>query len=80
MFFFLIPGGTLRSSNRQSTEPIASGKQKNVFAYKMICRDTIEEKIVQLQQRKKQLAEDLVGEEEGFVKSLSEDDIKFLFS
>ncbi|MHA4846540.1 SNF2-related protein [Flavitalea antarctica] len=56
------------------------GQTKNVFAYKMICRDTIEEKIVQLQQRKKQLAEDLVGEEEGFVKSLSEDDIKFLFS
>jgi superfamily II DNA or RNA helicase len=56
------------------------GQTKNVFAYKMICRDTIEEKIIQLQQRKKQLAEDLVGEEEGFVKSLSEDDIKFLFS
>ncbi|RYY25405.1 MAG: DEAD/DEAH box helicase [Chitinophagaceae bacterium] len=56
------------------------GQTKKVFAYKMICRDTIEEKIIQLQQRKKQLAEDLVGEEEGFVKSLSEEDIMFLFS
>jgi SNF2 family DNA or RNA helicase len=56
------------------------GQTKNVFAYKMVCRDTIEEKIIQLQQKKKQLAEDLIGEEEGFVKSLSEDDIAFLFS
>ncbi|RYG02992.1 MAG: DEAD/DEAH box helicase [Chitinophagaceae bacterium] len=56
------------------------GQTKSVFAYKMVCRDTIEEKIIQLQDRKKQLADDLISEEEGFVKALSEDDIKFLFS
>ena len=55
------------------------GQTKNIFAYKMICRDTIEEKIVSLQQKKKQLSEDLVSEEEGFVKQLSEEDIHFLF-
>lgn len=56
------------------------GQTKNVFAYKMICKDTIEEKIISLQQRKKQLAEELISEDEGFVKSLTEDDIKYLFS
>lgn len=56
------------------------GQMKNIFAYKMICKDSIEEKIIQLQQRKKQLAEDLVSEDEGFVKALTEDDIQFLFS
>ena len=56
------------------------GQLKNVFAYKLICKDTIEEKIIQLQQRKKKLAAELIGEEEGFVKALSEDDIDFLFS
>ena len=56
------------------------GQTKNVFAYKMICRNTIEEKIMLLQQRKKKLAEDLIGEEEGFVKALTENDIEFLFS
>jgi SNF2 family DNA or RNA helicase len=56
------------------------GQTKKVFAYKMVCKDTIEEKIIQLQQRKKQLAEDLISEEEGFVKSLSEEDISYLFS
>ncbi|CAN5447828.1 hypothetical protein BH10BAC3_BH10BAC3_36470 [soil metagenome] len=56
------------------------GQTKNVFVYKMICKNTIEEKIIQLQERKKQLAEDLIGGEEGFVKSLDETDIEFLFS
>jgi superfamily II DNA or RNA helicase len=56
------------------------GQTKNVFAYKMICKDTIEEKIISLQQHKKQLAEELISEDEGFVKSLTEDDIKYLFS
>ena len=56
------------------------GQFKKVFAYKMICKDSIEERIIEIQQRKKQLSEDLVTEDEGFVKSLSEDDIKYLFS
>ena len=56
------------------------GQNKQVFAYQMICKDTIEEKIIQLQQRKKKLAEDLISEEEGFLKSLTEDDVAFLFS
>lgn len=56
------------------------GQTKNVFAYKMICKDTIEERIIQLQQQKQQLAGALVSEDEGFVKSLTEDDVAYLFS
>jgi SNF2 family DNA or RNA helicase len=56
------------------------GQDKNVFAYKMICRDSIEEKILQLQQRKQHLSENLIAEEEGFVKNLTEEDVAFLFS
>lgn len=54
------------------------GQTKNVFAYKLICKDTIEERIIQLQEQKKSLAGSLVVEEEGFVKALTEDDIEFL--
>lgn len=56
------------------------GQTKNVFAYKMICKDTIEEKILTLQQKKKKLSEDLVSAENNFVKSLTEEDVEFLFS
>jgi SNF2 family DNA or RNA helicase len=55
------------------------GQQQKVFAYKMICRDTVEEKILALQQKKQMLVKDIISEEAGFVKSLSEDDVKFLF-
>lgn len=56
------------------------GQTRNVFAYKMICKDTIEEKIIHLQQKKKKLSDDLVSAEEGFAKSLTEEDVQYLFS
>lgn len=37
------------------------GREGNVFARKFLSKDTIEEKINKLQQRKKQLAEDIIG-------------------
>ncbi|TAF01090.1 MAG: serine/threonine protein phosphatase [Runella slithyformis] len=56
------------------------GQTKKVFAYKMICKDSIEEKILLLQARKKELAEDLISTEQGFIKKLTQDDIMALFS
>ena len=56
------------------------GQTKNIFAYKMICKDTVEEKILKLQERKKKLAGDIVGDENAFVKKLGKEDIEFLFS
>jgi SNF2 family DNA or RNA helicase len=55
------------------------GQDKNVFAYRMICKDTIEEKIIKLQQSKMSLSEELISEDDGFVKNLSENDLEFLF-
>ncbi|MFA6057087.1 MAG: DEAD/DEAH box helicase [Taibaiella sp.] len=55
------------------------GQTKSVFAYKMICKDTIEERIIELQQKKKTLSEELISAEEGFVKNLSEEDVVYLF-
>ena len=52
------------------------GQDKHVIAYKMICRDTVEEKILNLQSRKKSLADDLITAEDNFVKKLSVEDIK----
>lgn len=56
------------------------GQTKNVFAYKMICKDTIEEKIIHLQQRKKKLSEDLVTADDGFISKLTEEDVAYLFA
>lgn len=55
------------------------GQKRKVFAYKMICKDSVEEKILKLQERKQMLADDLIQEEAGFVKNLTRDDVEFLF-
>lgn len=56
------------------------GQTKNIFAYQMLCKDTIEEKMVLLQQKKANISDGLVHAEENFVKNLSEADVQYLFS
>jgi len=56
------------------------GQTKNIFAYRMICKDTIEDKILQLQEKKRSLAKDLIADDASFVKSLSREDVEYLFS
>ena len=56
------------------------GQTKNIFAYRMICKDTIEDKILQLQERKRVLARELIADDSSFVKSLSKEDVEYLFS
>jgi superfamily II DNA or RNA helicase len=52
------------------------GQTKKVFIYKFITKDSVEEKILALQNRKRSVAESLITTEESFVKSLSADDIR----
>lgn len=56
------------------------GQTKNIFAYRMICKDTIEDKIMQLQERKRTLAKELISDDQTFVKGLSKEDVEYLFS
>ena len=52
------------------------GQDKKVFIYKFITKDSVEEKILALQNRKKKVADSLITTEESFVKSLSAEDIR----
>jgi non-specific serine/threonine protein kinase len=56
------------------------GQDKPVFIYKFITKDSVEEKILQLQERKKLVVEQLITAETGMFKSLTRDDIAALFS
>lgn len=56
------------------------GQDKKVFAYRMICKDTIEEKIVKLQSKKKKIASDIIQTDENIMKTLQPSDIRELFS
>jgi SNF2 family DNA or RNA helicase len=51
------------------------GQQKSVFIYKFITKDTVEEKILALQEKKKNLADSLITTEESFIKNIDVDEI-----
>jgi len=54
------------------------GQQKHVMAYRMICKDSIEEKIVKLQGKKKSVASSIIKMDEGS-KSFNLEEVKDLF-
>jgi superfamily II DNA or RNA helicase len=56
------------------------GQTQNVFAYRLICRDTVEQKILELQQKKRELAESILEGDGRLLPSLSRDDLEFLLS
>ena len=56
------------------------GQDKPVFVYRMITEQTVEEKILDLQRRKKELADIVVENREQVIRGLAADDILELFS
>ena len=57
------------------------GQTRKVFAYRLICRDTVEEKIAELQGKKKQLADAILSADNaGSLRDLSADDLEMLLS
>lgn len=55
------------------------GQEKPVFVYKFITRDSVEEKVLQLQERKRALVSQLVSTEGSFFKNLTANDVSVLF-
>ncbi len=55
------------------------GQKKVVTSYKLITRGTVEEKILKLQLRKKEILEAMLGGDESFTSALSWDDVQDLF-
>ena len=56
------------------------GQTRRVFAYRLIARDTVEEKILALQDRKRELADSIVRADDSMLSTLSADDIELLLS
>ncbi|XP_015108892.1 microtubule-associated protein futsch [Diachasma alloeum] len=56
------------------------GQTRDVFVHKFICQDTIEERIVELQRRKLQIAENVLSGTQGGASGLGIDELRSLFS
>lgn len=55
------------------------GQKKKVFVYKYIVKNTVEEKVLRLQEEKKKLSSTIITSEKSLVKELSIDDLKVIF-
>jgi non-specific serine/threonine protein kinase len=55
------------------------GQEKPVFVYKFVTRDSVEEKILHLQNRKRELVEQLITADASMLKALTREDVEALF-
>jgi len=56
------------------------GQTRQVFAYRLIARDTVEEKILQLQSSKRDLAAAIISEDNSLIRDLRREDLELLLS
>ena len=56
------------------------GQDKQVFAYRLIARDTVEEKVLQLQATKRDLADAIINADNSLIRGLGRDDLELLLS
>ena len=56
------------------------GQERPVFAYRLIVRDTVEEKVLQLQESKRNLDDAIIGASNSLIRDLRTEDIELLLS
>ena len=56
------------------------GQTRHVFAYRLIARDTVEEKVPELQQSKRELADAILSADAGLIRDLKAEDVEWLLS
>jgi SNF2 family DNA or RNA helicase len=56
------------------------GQTRNVFAYRLICRNSVEEKIAELQGQKRSLADAILASDANLLKDLTVDDLEKLLT
>ncbi len=73
------PWWNLSAQNQATDRAHRIGQKKNVSIYKLIAKNTIEEKIMALAQKKQSLAEQILPDEESILKGLTKEQILDLF-
>jgi SNF2 family DNA or RNA helicase len=56
------------------------GQRRRVFAYRLIARDTVEEKVLELQGNKRRLAEAIITADNSLIRELGHGDLQVLLS
>ncbi len=79
--FILDPWWNPAVENQAIDRAHRIGQTQHVFAYRMICENTVEQRIAELQDKKRNLADAIIGEQqESLLQSLTRDDLERLLS
>lgn len=73
------PWWNLSAENQATDRTYRIGQKKNVQVYKLITKNSIEEKIYELQERKAKLIDNMLSTNETFINKLSKEEIMELF-
>ena len=73
------PWWNLSTENQATDRAYRIGQKNNVQVYKLITKNSIEEKIYELQQKKAELMDNMLDTKGTFINQLSKDDIMKLF-
>jgi superfamily II DNA or RNA helicase len=78
--FLLDPWWNPASESQAIDRAHRIGQTRSVFAYRLIAEDTVEERILELQEHKRELAEAIVSEKNSIVRALTAEDLELLLS
>ncbi|MEK6320773.1 MAG: DEAD/DEAH box helicase [Acidobacteriota bacterium] len=56
------------------------GQSQQIFAYRLIARDTVEEKVLELQATKRELADAIINADNSLIRTLGREDLELLLS
>jgi SNF2 family DNA or RNA helicase len=56
------------------------GQSRSVFAYRLIAKDTVEEKVLELQSTKREIADAIINQDNSLLRTLRSDDLALLLS
>jgi len=56
------------------------GQTQSVFAYRLIAKDTVEEKVLELQQTKRDIADAIINQDNSLLRNLSREDLAILLN
>ncbi len=76
--FLFDPWWNIAAENQAIDRAHRIGQKNTVFSYRLIARDSIEEKILQLQAKKKELFDSLIASDSASIKQMDEEDIDYV--
>ena len=74
----LDPWWNVAAQDQATDRAYRIGQEKNVEVIKLICNDSIEQRVVELQNKKKEIIAQLISDDESSITKMSKEDIEYI--